>query len=131
MTHKTLLAAGAALALLTAPALAQTGEAAAPTPTPAPATEPAPGSEADVGAVLGAGALPGVGIGTTTMTEENAPVGPGGLQNGVGAAGTMAPDTTGAAGDVGGGVPGTDATSPGMGIPIETTPGVPGTAPAN
>ncbi|MCQ8781041.1 hypothetical protein [Mangrovibrevibacter kandeliae] len=39
-------------------------------------------------------ALPGVGTATQPDTETDAARGPGGLQNGVGAVGTLAPDTS-------------------------------------
>lgn len=112
-------------------ALALSGPAFAQTATTEPATAPIPQNGGvvevptgqDVGATLGTGALPGVGIGTATTTETNTTAGPGGLQNGVGAAGVMAPDLSGAAGSADGGVPGS-ADGPSGGVPIETTPGV-------
>lgn len=76
-------------------------------------------ADAEIGTVLGTGALPGVGIGTTSTTETTGPRGPGGLQGGIGATGTITPGSTGGA------VPGSGQGPAETGIPIDTTPGGP------
>lgn len=119
------------LTMTAALALALAGPAFAQTAAPEPATAPIPQNGTavqvptgpDVGTTLGTGALPGVGIGTTTTTDTNTTAGPGGLQNGVGATGIMAPDLSGSAGSADGGVPGS-TTGTSDGVPIETTPGI-------
>lgn len=64
--------------------------------------------------------LPGVGMDLGSMADQS-PKGPGGLQNGVGAYGVMAPDASGTAGNTLTRVPGSlpDA-GPGLGIPISS-----------
>ena len=108
-----------AAALLSGPVLAQDAE------TPANAPIPRNGHSVQTGkgtplAEPGAGTLPGVGLDVTAETEQRAPEGPGGLQNGVGAEGVMTPDSTGSSGTVGQ-TPGAPA-DPGQnpGIPLGT-----------
>lgn len=67
----------------------------------------------------GAAGLPGVGLDAGGNGRLQSPRGPGGLQNGIGAYGTMAPDTTGTAGNTIARVPGAiPNTNSGTGIPI-------------
>jgi len=64
--------------------------------------------------------LPGVGMDVGTG-QANSPRGAGGLQNGIGAYGTMAPDTSGTAGNATTRVPGAiPNTNSGVGIPLST-----------
>lgn len=130
MTKRIMLLAGTAFALaVSLPAGAQTPAVPQSAPIPQNGDEVQIDGGVDIGTALGAGALPGVGIGNATEATEttppNVPSGPGGLQNSVGAEGVMAPDLSGAAGQTGGGVPGTGTTQSGVGIPIETDPAQP------
>ena len=64
--------------------------------------------------------LPGVGL-DVGDAEATSPSGPGGLQNGIGAYGTMAPDSSGSAGNATTRVPGAiPNTNSGIGIPLST-----------
>ncbi len=69
--------------------------------------------------------LPGVGLDTSTSNRADTPRGPGGLSNGIGAYGVMAPDASGAAGNAQTRVPGAiPDTNGGIGIPLGS-PGAP------
>ncbi|WP_062112049.1 hypothetical protein [Aureimonas sp. AU40] len=69
--------------------------------------------------------LPGVGLDTSSSSRNDSPRGPGGLSNGVGAYGVMAPDASGTAGNTLTRVPGAiPDTNGGIGIPLGS-PGAP------
>jgi hypothetical protein len=83
--------------LLAGPALAQTAD-----PTlPAGVSETQQGTPAGIPAAPG---LPGVGLDpaadSAADSQAGQPKGPGGLQNGVGGEGTLAPSTTGSNDDI-------------------------------
>jgi len=63
--------------------------------------------------------LPGVNLDLSSSNRDASPRGPGGLQNGVGAYGVMAPDASGTAGNTLTRIPGAiPDTNNGVGIPI-------------
>jgi hypothetical protein len=69
--------------------------------------------------------LPGVGLDDSSSSRNDSPRGPGGLSNGVGAYGVMAPDASGTAGNTLTRVPGAiPDTNGGIGIPLGS-PGAP------
>lgn len=98
----------------TAPALAQ---ASAPMPMNGQAVEVGSGTP-----IEGSGTnLPGVNLDLSSSNREQSPRGPGGLQNGVGAYGVMAPDASGTAGNTLTRIPGAiPDTNSGIGIPLGT-----------
>ena len=87
----------AALGLLAAPALAQTTDS----PLPAGVDQTQQGTPIGIEPAPG---LPGVGLeaqpDSTADSQESMPKGAGGLQNGVGGEGTLAPSTTGSNDDI-------------------------------
>lgn len=119
-------AAGLGLAL----ALAVGGSALAQT-APEPKAAPMPLNDGSLSTATGtpigqglATGTPGVGLDTNAATEgAGATKGPGGLQNGVGAEGTLAPSTTGSNDDVLD-QPAAAGASDG-GIPLSPTPAAP------
>lgn len=122
MTTRFQLAAVLALAL-GGSALAQT----APEPNAAPMPLQDGSVSTATGTPIGGGAatgVPGVGLDSGETTEgAGATKGPGGLQNGVGGEGTLAPSTTGANNDI---IDTPTAGEPGEGgIALPAEPGVP------
>jgi len=63
--------------------------------------------------------LPGVGLEPSSSSRSTSPTGPGGLSNGIGAYGVMAPDASGTAGNATTRIPGAiPDTNSGIGIPL-------------
>jgi len=63
--------------------------------------------------------LPGVGLEPSSSSRSTSPTGPGGLSNGIGAYGVMAPDASGTAGNASTRIPGAiPDTNSGVGIPF-------------
>lgn len=110
--------AGLMVATAAAPALAQDS---APIPRGGRVVQVEPTRSIETNAT----GLPGVGLDTSTSNRADTPRGPGGLSNGIGAYGVMAPDASGAAGNAQTRIPGAiPDTNGGIGIPIGS-PGAP------
>lgn len=88
------LLAAAALFALAAPALAQDAGTPAHAPIPKAGRLVQQGEGVPIEDQAKTGQLPGVGMDAKAQTEGDTIKGPGGLQNGTGAVGTMAPSTS-------------------------------------
>ncbi|WP_102958874.1 hypothetical protein [Mangrovicella endophytica] len=99
MTMKRLLAAAALTALLSGAAAAQTtgGDAPASAPVPKDGTLVQQGAGTPIEDQVPTGGLPGVGdtAADNSTADGEGESGPGGLQNGVGAVGTLTPSASG------------------------------------
>ncbi|WP_062203684.1 hypothetical protein [Aureimonas sp. AU12] len=107
--------AAATFAAVAGLATAAAAQSSAPIPRNGGTVELGRGTPVETG---GTG-LPGVGLDASTSSRSGSPRGPGGLSNGVGAYGVMAPDASGTAGNTLTRVPGAiPETNSGIGIPL-------------
>jgi len=109
------LLAAAAFAAVTGFASIAAAQSSAPIPRNGEAVELGRGTPVEVGST----GLPGVNLDASSSSRSASPRGPGGLSNGVGAYGVMAPDASGSAGNTLTRVPGAiPDTNGGIGIPL-------------